>query len=101
MIERTKDDDPKPDEESFDLVVGMLLPVNKTYLMNPKLRTNQIKQTEIAYKYIDLNLKSGYSMSQDAFTRCVWNFMNFGSLDTLVSIIERCKVHMMNPGVKS
>lgn len=92
MIESGKEGkDSKPDEESFDLVVCMLLPLNRQYQMNQILRTNQIKQTETAYKYIDLNLKSGFSMSQDAFTRCVWNFMNFGSLDTLISIIERCK----------
>ncbi|KAL8104570.1 hypothetical protein AgCh_028690 [Apium graveolens] len=91
MIMLKKDDDPKPDEESFELVVGMLLPLNPAYAMNPIFRKNQIRHTETAYKYIDLYLKSGYRMSQDAFNRCVWNFMNFGSLDTLVSVIERCK----------
>lgn len=90
MIEMgEKDKDSKPDEESFELVIRMLLPPIRQYQMNQMLETKL--KMEAAYKYIDLNLKSGYSMSQDAFNRCVWNFMNFGSLDTLVSIIERCK----------
>ncbi|KAK1379475.1 Pentatricopeptide repeat-containing protein [Heracleum sosnowskyi] len=74
----------KPDEESFDLVIGMLLP-SSTY------QISQRQRMETAHKYIDLNLKFGYSMSQEVFTKCMWNFMNFESLDTLVSIIEKCK----------
>lgn len=78
--------DSMPDEESFDLVIGMLL---------------QKKETETAFKYIDLNLKFGYSMSLDVFSNCVSRLMESGSLDTLVSLIERCKVHVhvMKPSV--
>ncbi|KAL7194108.1 hypothetical protein ACSBR1_034509 [Camellia fascicularis] len=65
-----------PDDESYDLVIGMLL------------LTDQI---DAALKYIDLTLKSGYILSVNVFTECVRNCVNKGRLDTLVSIIERCK----------
>ncbi|KAK4430073.1 Pentatricopeptide repeat-containing protein, mitochondrial [Sesamum alatum] len=68
--------DSLPDDESYDLIVGMLL------------STNQI---DSALKYIDLTLKSGYMLSMSAFLRCVQSCVNNGRLDTLVSIIERCK----------
>ena len=75
----------RPDDESFDLVVGMLLHENRM---------------EAAFKYIDLNLKSGHSMSSNVFSECVFKFMASGSLDTLVSVIERCKVNVMKASVK-
>ncbi|KAL7162682.1 hypothetical protein ACSBR2_043047 [Camellia fascicularis] len=65
-----------PDDESYDLVIGMLL------------LTDQI---DAALKYIDLTLKSGYILSVNVFSECVRNCVNKGRLDTLVSIIERCK----------
>ncbi|KAL7217459.1 hypothetical protein ACSBR1_029200 [Camellia fascicularis] len=65
-----------PDDESYDLAIGMLL------------LTDQI---DAALKYIDLTLKSGYILSVNVFTECVRNCVNKGRLDTLVSIIERCK----------
>ncbi|GMP41222.1 hypothetical protein CsSME_00011393 [Camellia sinensis var. sinensis] len=65
-----------PDDESYDLVIGMLL------------LTDQIDAT---LKYIDLTLKSRYILSVNVFTECVRNCVNKGRLDTLVSIIERCK----------
>lgn len=65
-----------PDDESYDLVIGMLL------------LTDQI---DAALKYIDLTLKSGYILSVNVFTECVRSCVNKGRLDTLVSIIERCK----------
>ncbi|KAI8021283.1 Pentatricopeptide repeat-containing protein [Camellia lanceoleosa] len=65
-----------PDDESYDLVIGMLL------------LTDQI---DPALKYIDLTLKSGYILSVNVFTECVRSCVNKGRLDTLVSIIERCK----------
>ncbi|KAL0363852.1 UNVERIFIED_CONTAM: Pentatricopeptide repeat-containing protein, mitochondrial [Sesamum angustifolium] len=68
--------DSLPDDESYDLIVGMLL------------STNQI---DSALKYIDLTLKSGYMLSMSAFMRCVQSCVNNGRLDTLISIIERCK----------
>ncbi|CAL5444015.1 unnamed protein product [Camellia sinensis] len=66
-----------PDDESHDLVIGMLL------------LTDQIDAT---LKYIDLTLKSRYILSVNVFTECVRNCVNKGRLDTLVSIIERCKM---------
>ncbi|KAF5956870.1 hypothetical protein HYC85_004095 [Camellia sinensis] len=62
--------------KSYDLVIGMLL------------LTDQI---DAALKYIDLTLKSGYILSVNMFTECVRNCVNKGRMDTLVSIIERCK----------
>ena len=67
-----------PDEESYDLVVGMLL---------------QMDQIDAALKYIDLTLKSGYMLSMPVFRECVRGCVNKGKRDTLVSIINKCKVH--------
>lgn len=78
MIETGKESkESLPDEESFDLVVDMLL------------FTGQI---DAALKYVDLTLKSGYMLSMNAFTQCVRVCVNMGRLDTLVAILERCKV---------
>ncbi|KAL6577756.1 hypothetical protein OROMI_010084 [Orobanche minor] len=65
-----------PDEESYDIVICMLLSKN---------------QIHSALKFIDLTLKSGYMLSMKAFTSCVQRCVDNGRLDTLVSIIERCK----------
>ncbi|KAK9277096.1 hypothetical protein L1049_006635 [Liquidambar formosana] len=70
-----------PDDESYDLVVGMLF------------LTDRIDD---ALKYIDLTLKSGYVLSMRVFTECVRSCVNKGRLDTLVSIIERCKTMDQN-----
>ncbi|XP_057962038.1 pentatricopeptide repeat-containing protein At1g26460, mitochondrial [Malania oleifera] len=70
-----------PDDESYDLVVGMLF------------LTDQI---DAALKYIDLTLKSGYMLSMSIFTECVKSCVNKGRLDALVSIIERCKTMDQN-----
>ena len=68
-----------PDDESYHLVVRLLLSRN---------------QIDAALKYIDLTLTSGYLLSVEVFTECVRSCVNTGRLDTLVSIIERCKVCM-------
>ncbi|KAL8218740.1 hypothetical protein R6Q57_022113 [Mikania cordata] len=65
-----------PDDESYHFVVQLLLTQN---------------QIDDALKYIDLTLKSGYMLSIEVFTECVKSCVNTGRLDTLVSIIERCK----------
>ncbi|KAK4777849.1 hypothetical protein SAY87_018036 [Trapa incisa] len=65
-----------PDTESYELVVGMLLLDD---------------QIDAALKYVDLMLRSGYMISIRIFTDCVRSCVNKGRLDTLVSIIERCK----------
>ncbi|KAK4598781.1 hypothetical protein RGQ29_016009 [Quercus rubra] len=70
-----------PDDESYDLVVGMLF------------LTDEI---DAALKYIDMGLKSGYMLSTRVFTECVRSCVNQGRLDTLVSIIERCKTMDQN-----
>lgn len=67
-----------PDDESFDLVVGMLF------------ATDQI---DSALKYIDLTLKSGYMLSMRVFDECVRSCSRKGRIDAMVSIIERCKVN--------
>lgn len=74
MLQTSKDS--QPDDESYDLVVGMLLLTNKF---------------DSALKYIDLILKSGQTLSVSVFTECVRKCVSKGRLDTLVSIIERCK----------
>lgn len=66
-----------PDDESYDLVIGMLL------------ATDQI---DAALKYIDLTLNSGHMLSLKVFTECVRSCVKKGRLDTLVSVIDRCKV---------
>ncbi|GAV57437.1 PPR_2 domain-containing protein [Cephalotus follicularis] len=65
-----------PDDESYELVISMLF------------STDQI---DAAYKYIDMTLKSGYMLSMNTFNVCVRSCVNKGRLDTLTSIIERCK----------
>ncbi|XP_044489238.1 pentatricopeptide repeat-containing protein At1g26460, mitochondrial-like [Mangifera indica] len=65
-----------PDDESYDLVIGMLF------------LTDQI---DAALKYIDMALKSGYMLSMKVFAECVQSCVTKGRLDTLVSIIEKCK----------
>ncbi|KAF7124783.1 hypothetical protein RHSIM_Rhsim12G0135900 [Rhododendron simsii] len=65
-----------PDDESYDLVIGMLF------------LTDQI---DSALKYVDLTLKYGYILSVKVFTECVRSCVDKGRLDTLVSIIDRCK----------
>ncbi|OVA18898.1 Pentatricopeptide repeat [Macleaya cordata] len=65
-----------PDDESYDLVIGMLFLVN---------------EIDAALKYLDLTLKSGYMVSMRVFTECVRSCVNAGRLDTLTSIVERCK----------
>ncbi|OWM89474.1 pentatricopeptide repeat-containing protein At1g26460, mitochondrial [Punica granatum] len=70
-----------PDAETYDLVVGMLLLSNKI---------------DAALRYIDLMLRSGHMMSLRIFTDCVRSCVNKGRLDTLVSVIERCKATDQN-----
>lgn len=67
-----------PDDQSFDLVLGMLFLAN---------------QIDTALKYVDLTLKSGHMLSMRVFADCVRSCVNQGRLDALVSIIERCKVY--------
>lgn len=67
-----------PDDESYDLVIGLLF---------------LVIEIDSALKYLDMTLKSGYMVSMRAFTECVWSCVSAGRLDTLASIIERCKVH--------
>jgi hypothetical protein len=66
-----------PDDESYDLVIGMLF------------STDQI---DAAFKYIDLTLKNGNVLSMNLFMNCVRSCVKQGRLDTLVAIIEKCRV---------
>ncbi|KAL6538759.1 hypothetical protein OROMI_025085 [Orobanche minor] len=65
-----------PDDESYDLIISLLL------------STNQI---DTVLKYVEFALKSGYMLSTNAFIGCVQTCVNNGRLDTLVSIIDKCK----------
>ncbi|XP_024989619.1 pentatricopeptide repeat-containing protein At1g26460, mitochondrial [Cynara cardunculus var. scolymus] len=76
MIQSGKESKGAPDEESYHLVVLLLL--NQNHI-------------DAALKYIDLTLKSGYMLSVEVFTEFVSSCVKTGKLDTLVSIIERCK----------
>ena len=67
-----------PDDESYDLVIGMLF---------------LTAQIDAALRYVDLTLRSGYTLSMKVFADCVRICVNKGRLDALVSIIERCKVY--------
>lgn len=67
-----------PDNESYELVLGMLFLTDKI---------------DASLKYLDVALKSGHMLSAKVFAECVQSCVNKGRLDTLVSIIARCKVH--------
>lgn len=71
----------QPDDESYELVIAMLF------------STDQI---DTAFKYIDLALRSGCVLSMKIFMACVRRCVNKGRLDTLVTIIERCRTTDQN-----
>ncbi|KHN03646.1 Pentatricopeptide repeat-containing protein, mitochondrial [Glycine soja] len=73
--------DALPDDESYDLVIGMLFSMD---------------QIDTAFKYIDLILKSGNVLSMKVFMNCAGSCVNKGRLDTLVTIIERCRASDQN-----
>ncbi|KAH0753571.1 hypothetical protein KY290_023841 [Solanum tuberosum] len=73
-----------PDEESYDLVTGLLFKANLI---------------DDALKYIDSALKSGYKLSMNVFNECVRSCIYSNRLDTLVSIIEKCKKTDQNKGL--
>ncbi|KAG6527102.1 pentatricopeptide repeat-containing protein At1g26460, mitochondrial-like [Zingiber officinale] len=81
LIDRMLHTGTMPDDESYNLVIGLLI------------LTNQI---DSAMKYMDLNIKSGYMISPSVFMDCVRSCVNSGKLDTLASIIERCKTTDQN-----
>jgi pentatricopeptide repeat protein len=66
-----------PDDESYNLVVGLLI------------RQNRVGS---ALKYLDLMLKSSYTLSLAVFTDYVRACLRSGRLDPLASVIEKCKV---------
>ncbi|XVE85751.1 hypothetical protein DITRI_Ditri17bG0116100 [Diplodiscus trichospermus] len=70
-----------PDDESYDLVIGTLFGTQRI---------------DAALKLIDMALKSGYKLSMGVFTECLWCCVNQGRLDTLVTVIERCKTTDQN-----
>ncbi|MQL75555.1 hypothetical protein Taro_007910 [Colocasia esculenta] len=70
-----------PNDESYNLVIGLLFSVD---------------EIDSALKYIDLLLKNGYMLSMNEFTTCVKSCISAGRLDTLTSIIEKCKTMDQN-----
>ncbi|GAB2234225.1 hypothetical protein Drorol1_Dr00003468 [Drosera rotundifolia] len=70
-----------PDAESYGLVIPLLLQQDKI---------------EDALKFIDLALKSGHPLTMNIFTECVRTCVTKRRVDTLVSIIERCKTMDQN-----
>lgn len=73
-----------PDEESYDLVIGLLFKANLI---------------DDALKYIDSVLKSGLKLSMNVFNECVRSCIYNNRLDTLVSINEKCKKTVQNKGL--
>nr|VDD43641.1 unnamed protein product [Brassica oleracea] len=69
-------DESRPDDESYDLVIGMLFSNG---------------ENDKAMQLLDIALKSGYMLSTTVFSECVRSCVAKGRTDTLVSIIERCK----------
>ncbi|CAN6199693.1 unnamed protein product [Urochloa humidicola] len=65
-----------PDDETYNLIVGLLI------------RQNHF---DSALKYLDLMLKSGHTLSLTIFSDYVRACVRSGRLDTLASIIEKCK----------
>ncbi|PPS00499.1 hypothetical protein GOBAR_AA20176 [Gossypium barbadense] len=65
-----------PDDESYDLVMGMLF---------------EMRGVEAALKYIDMALQFGYKLSIKVFTECIACCVSQGQLDTLATLIERCR----------
>jgi len=76
LIERMLQTGTFPDDESYNLVVGLLI------------RQNLV---DSSLKYLDLILKSGYTLSLTVYTDYIRACMRSGRLDTLTSIIEKCK----------
>ncbi|WOK99341.1 pentatricopeptide repeat-containing protein [Canna indica] len=81
LIERMLQTGTMPDDESYNLVIGLLI------LMN---------QMDSASKYMELAIKSGYMITSSVFMDCVWSCVKAGKLDTLASIIEKCKTTDQN-----
>uniref|UniRef100_A0A453B5N3 PROP1-like PPR domain-containing protein n=1 Tax=Aegilops tauschii subsp. strangulata TaxID=200361 RepID=A0A453B5N3_AEGTS len=77
IVERMLQTGIVPDDESYNLVVDLLLRHNRA---------------DSAFKYLELMLKSGYAVSSPVFAEYVRVCVKSGSLDTLASIIEKCKV---------
>ncbi|KAJ6820393.1 putative disease resistance proteinisoform X1 [Iris pallida] len=81
LLDRMMQTGTSPDDESYNLVTGLL------FLLN---------QIDLALKYMDMTLKSGYMVSSSVFSDCVRSCVNAGRLDTLASIIEKCKASDQN-----
>lgn len=80
LIERMIQTGITPDDESYNLVIGLLIS----------------KNLDSALKFLDLILKSGNMLSSSVFMDCVRRCVNTGRLDTLSSIIEKCKTTDQN-----
>lgn len=65
-----------PDNESYSLIIRLLFSQN---------------EIDSALKYLDLMLRSGYMVSMDVFMDCARKCVDAGRLDTLTTIIEKCK----------
>ncbi|XP_048555585.1 pentatricopeptide repeat-containing protein At1g26460, mitochondrial [Triticum urartu] len=81
IVERMLQTGIVPDDESYNLVVDLLLRHNRA---------------DSAFKYLELMLKSGYAVSSLVFAEYVRVCVKSGSLDTLASIIEKCKATEKN-----
>ncbi|RCV13842.1 hypothetical protein SETIT_2G378600v2 [Setaria italica] len=76
LVERMLQTGTVPDDETYNLVISLLI------------RQNLF---DSALKYLDLMLKSGHTLSLTIFNDYVRACVRSGRLDTLASIIEKCK----------
>lgn len=81
LIERMLQTGTQPDDESYNLVVNLLIKLNRV---------------DSTLKYLDLMLKSGYTISSSVFVEYVRACVRSGRLDTLASVIEKCKATDQN-----
>jgi hypothetical protein len=66
-----------PDDESYNLVVDLLIKGNSI---------------DSASKHLETMVKSGYAVSSPVYAEYVGICVRSGRLDTLASFIEKCKV---------
>jgi pentatricopeptide repeat protein len=68
---------PLPDDESFNLVVGLLI---------------RSKHFDTALKYLDLMLKYGRTLNPSIYNGCIQFLLNSNKPDAAASFIDKCKV---------
>ncbi|MBA0592878.1 hypothetical protein Gorai_009844 [Gossypium raimondii] len=78
-----------PNLASFNLILKAMRQAKETEAAEKLLDDATV---EAALKYIDMALQSGYKLSIKVFTECIACCVSQGQLDTLVMLIERCRL---------